>query len=375
MTNSSNLLNLDPQSVIISRLRFPLIVLVVYLHSYGLPAGDAQLPLMQFGFYEIVRTSISLLISHSAVPAFFFISGFLMFYHLKEFSFDIYITKMNKRFYTLFVPYVLWNLIALFVWGFRLFRMGVSIDDILLQYYNKGLLSCFWIFGVVGDENIDIFGRISNLTVPADLPLWYLRDLIVVSFFSPIIYMCIKRFKLWFISILGVFYLLGLFQNLPGLSSVALFFYCFGAYFSITKIDFSVFFHKSFFKILVLYIFLFIYLLVYHNPYSSELLFPLYRFLGVFVFFGLADRFINYSSYTLPQIFSEATFFVFVIHYILFMSSVDNLVSYVFPETYDVTHAIHYLICPLIKVGIYVAIYAILKQLTPKMLSIFVGNR
>ena len=119
------------QSVIISRLRFPLILLV-YLHSDGASMDNSDIPLLESGIYEIVRTLISRIITHSAVPTFFFISGFLMFYRVDSFSVDVYKVKIRKRISSLLIliPYVLWNLIALVVWGIRLHNTGFSMVDI-----------------------------------------------------------------------------------------------------------------------------------------------------------------------------------------------------------------------------------------------------
>lgn len=365
----------DLQSVVIRRLRFPLIVLIVYLHSYGLPPEDVSVPLVQSGLYEIVRTILSDIIAHSAVPAFFFISGFLFFYNVENFSFQVYKTKMKRRFFTLLIPYLLWNLLALAIWFFRQSRMGFTVEDVLLQYLDKGLLSCFWIFGVVGDENRDVLGNVTHLTIPANLPLWYLRDLIVVSAFSPIIYTCLKRGRLFILSFFAAIFLFGFFQNIPGLSSVAVFFFSFGAYFSITKADYTRIFHQAFVPALMIYLLLLAYTVIRYQTTDAVLLFPLLRMLGVLVVFGIGDWIVRHSVPSLPLFFSESSFFVYAVHYVFFLSFVDHLLGCVFPTTNEITHTMLYLICPMIKVFLYVGIYAVLKRCVPRPLSIMVGKR
>ena len=365
----------DKQSVIISRLRFPLILLIVYLHSYGTSMDNSDLPLLQSGIYEIVRTLVSRIITHSAVPTFFFISGFLMFYRVEDYSFQLYRTKMRNRFFSLLIPYIIWNLIALGIWFVHQIDMGLAVDEVVSHYMEKGFFSCFWIFGVVGDDNVDILGNISHLTVPANLPLWFLRDLIVVSIFSPLVYLAIRWGKVWLLSLLAVLFLSGVFQNFPGMSSCCAFFYSSGAWFSITKRNFATFFHRFFQPALWLYALLLGIMIWRYGTETASMLFPLLRLIGVFVFLGFAEWGVRHTSSSLPPVFAEGSFFVFAVHYVFFLSFVDQLVGTVLPTTHEVTHALQYLVTPLIKTCLYIAVYYLLKRWMPQVTSILVGKR
>ena len=46
-----------------------------------------------------------------AVPTFFFISGYLFFLNVNNFKKEVYLKKLRKRFFSLFIPYICWNLI------------------------------------------------------------------------------------------------------------------------------------------------------------------------------------------------------------------------------------------------------------------------
>jgi len=367
--------SVDNQSVIISRLRFPLILLIVYLHSDGASMDNSDIPLLESGIYEIVRTLISRIITHSAVPTFFFISGFLMFYRVDSFSVDVYKVKIRKRISSLLIPYVLWNLIALVVWGMRLHNTGFSMVDIFNQYADKGFFSCFWIFNVVGDDSVDILGNISHLTVPANLPLWYLRDLIVVSICSPAVYFVMRWGRVWALFFLAILFLSRMFQNCPGLSSCCVFFYSFGAWFSITKRDFATFFHRFFQPALWLYALLLGVMVWRYGTETASTLFPLLRLIGMFVFLGFAEWGIRHSKFSLPPVFAEGSFFVFAVHYVFFMSFVDQLVGTVLSTTHEVTHVLQYLVTPLIKTSLYTAVYYLLKRRMPQVTSVLIGKR
>lgn len=70
------------QSKVISFLRFPLIVAVVMIHSspqHIIVGGVEFFDDNNLGFYGYIYNLITEIIAQSAVPLFFFISGFLFF--------------------------------------------------------------------------------------------------------------------------------------------------------------------------------------------------------------------------------------------------------------------------------------------------------
>jgi len=74
---------------------------------------------------------------------------------------------------------------------------------------------------------------------PFVLPLWFLRDLIVMAFISPIIYYLAKYAKIWGLVVLFLFYYTNIWIEIPGYSTrfflTAFFFFSIGAFFSIDK--------------------------------------------------------------------------------------------------------------------------------------------
>lgn len=365
--------NSNVQSDIISWLRFPLIIMVVYLHSTG-DLSQAGIPIVQQDVYEIIQTIWGRMIVHSAVPTFFFISGFLMFYGIECFSVSCYSKKLQKRISRLFVPYILWNIIALLIWAFRELRDGLSIGDILSSYMGKGFFSCFWVFYTIGDKYLDILGNVTYLTAPINLPLWYLRDLIIMSILSPFFFYFIKTTRSFSILIFVSYFISGLFSNIPGLSSSAITFYGIGAYFSIMKIDFSAVTHKylSFFSLIYIALLLFI-LYNYHTK-PAILLFPLFKLLGVFVIIGTTASIIRYFRIRTFPIFAESTFFIYAIHYILFFSFIDTFLFDILQPNNTICHILRYILSVPLKFFLYITIYSILNHIIPKPLSILCGN-
>ena len=102
-----------------------------------------------------------------AVPLFFILSGFLFFY-----KYNIKVTKQyfKKRFKSLFVPYVVWNILLL------LFFMVIQKFEFTAQYSKYSIIE------------LSPKSLVSNIFVNPILgQFWYIRDLMLFVLISPLI--------------------------------------------------------------------------------------------------------------------------------------------------------------------------------------------
>ena len=84
----------------INMLRFPLAILVVFVHGFGAEINITELHaggLTGLAVYDYIRLFFSVVIARSAVPVFFIISGYLLFLKVEEYDKAIYISKLRKR--------------------------------------------------------------------------------------------------------------------------------------------------------------------------------------------------------------------------------------------------------------------------------------
>ncbi|RZK71485.1 MAG: hypothetical protein EOO85_20005, partial [Pedobacter sp.] len=196
-------------SLKIKYISFVLMILVVILHAYNLNQYDNRESFL--GFSEFVQVLFGSGIASVAVPLFFLISGYLFF-----FSFDTeskpFGEKIIRRFHTLVIPYLITSLWGLFVF-FALQSLPYSSG-----YFNSGLIRDF-----------SFNQLISTLFLhPMSYPLWFIKDLFVMTILSPVIFYGIRFLKLTFVLILFIPWVFGI--DIIILSNISLPFFVTGCY-------------------------------------------------------------------------------------------------------------------------------------------------
>lgn len=113
-----------------------------------------------------------------AIPAFFLISGYLLF---SNYDLSKWPAKMRNRMKRLAIPYIVWNLtfvVAYLLMGKVVPRIGTRVET----------------FGI--DTVSGAFSKVLSLTVsPIDGPLWFIRSVFLFALVSPLIYLLLKPLK------------------------------------------------------------------------------------------------------------------------------------------------------------------------------------
>lgn len=151
----------------ISYLSFILAVLIVIRHSSGI--GIYNLPVWLHYIELFVQQATDL-----AVPVFFAISGFLFFNNL--IGWKDWLKKIKKRLKSLFVPFIIWNLI-----GFLFVLAIINIPQIANKTHFELPQFEFWSF------LYDIFWDTKyNIT-------WFIKDLMIFMLLSPVFVVVSKK--------------------------------------------------------------------------------------------------------------------------------------------------------------------------------------
>lgn len=338
----------------VEALRFPLILFIICLHCY---TSTSFITIGHYSYFCIIYP-FSLWIGETAVPAYFFISGLLLFYSQKK-----YLQKLKSRINTLLVPYLFFNGIILLGYLCLMFlgKPAIILAKDLEDYSIIDYVRAFWDRGVWAHGN----------GAPILCPFWYIRNLMIMVLLSPIFYIIIKYTRLLFPLIVGLLWInahdsaytlqsltmfsLGAFFPISGRNPIDLFYKC-------RALFISIFVLLAFFDILHLYI-----------PIPFAL--PIHRLSLIANTFWLICMCgeLLYRHQLYSSLLSRSSFFVFSIHYPLTIAlrpifeRLNGLTDVVLVVIYFASVLCITLAC--------LFIYMLLNYMMPKLLKVITGNR
>ena len=338
----------------ITWLRFPLIFFIIMLHCYSVIRLNGE-----HEVYFKTTFPFSLLLGETGVPGFFFISGFLLFLSKKSYK-----EKIRTRIHTLLIPYLIWNSIILLLYllayyiGFPQDINNRSLADYTISDY----IRLYWDRGEFDNGNF----------VPLLCPLWYIRNLMIMSLLSPLLYYIIRYTREVFLLIIASWWMMT-YHN--AFVPQTILFFSLGAYFSILNINplEIVIKHKSLFG--SLFIVFAIGDIISHVPIGTPINLQIHRLSLIFnipVLFLLADYCVQhgYVSKLLPN----AAFIVFCVHYPIVVILRKLCVS-LFSNATDFMHILLYFICVIIATLLSIGIYLLLDKYLPHVKRVLSGNR
>lgn len=227
-TTTSNTIGMSAlSSKMISFMRFPLALAIVFQHSYYCISSAQPVEItFSWQLINLMRGFFSWIINGSTLCAFAVISGYLFFQHWEndnnsktlQWSWRSYGKKLYSRIWGLLIPYILWNLLT--AW-----YMHSPITWHI--FYNQNI----W-----GGEQINLFGQHLFPTIaPIDAPFWFVKDLIYFSIIAPIIYALVRYGKWGSLVFVAIIWTLHWPAWMPS-QTLLPWFVC-GAYLSINRMD------------------------------------------------------------------------------------------------------------------------------------------
>ena len=365
---------------VIELLRFPLALAVVYLHCGGTVDTAPYRDGLNTNFSDLLCITVSHVITHVAVPSFFLISGYLYFKEGKI-NYSLYHAKIQKRFYTLFLPYILSNFIPFLFVLFK--RIGGGIlngtwENVILYLNSTEYVHLFWDIEPLNLTSQNLLGISTPLSGPINFPLWYLRDLILLTVFSPLIYLLLKYGRKYTIFILLICYISGIWITNKILPITGVFFFSLGAYFSLFKIDFlnSRIMKSVIFKTLAV---MFLIIAVYYdgmNTYLGTIAYKLFICTGVFMTFYIGNKMVN-KGIQVNKFLTESSFFIYVSHFIfVFLINIHLLIIDKFlVKSTGFLLTVDYLLYPILITILCVTTKYFLQRFIPSIYSLLTGTR
>ena len=270
---------------------------------------------------------------------------------------------------TLLVPYLFWNAVVLAVYFLvQTVASGMVSGNNrpIADYSMTDFLWAFW-----NKDNVNGFTEIG---APIALQFWYIRDLMMVSVFSPVIYFCVKRFNVWALIVFEVFSQLNFLPDVVGLSSMAVFFFSFGAYFSIHN--------RSFISrskcVNIGAVIVFIVTLVMLNEYSFGVMRGWVNLLnllsGMLALFAVSAALMERKKVKKVKFLSDSSFMIFAVH-ALVLQVLQKSVLRMIGNPNDVKLIGVYLFITVVAVAVSMGVYAVMRRWLPRFTAVITGGR
>lgn len=335
-------------------LSFVSIVLVLYIHS-TFHYTDAEVGGMLLNYY--LQEPISSMLGRLAVPMFFAMSGFLFFRGTEENEKKVF-QKQRRRIKTLLIPYLLAASFMPIV--FLLLKLTGLLDFLVSKsfYY---LSEPWW----------KILFRVFLYNVPDEGPfafhLWFLRDLIIVVCFTPLLWR-LKRLKFGIEAFMAILFVLLLFDVQP---AKAFFWFCLGAQFFQKQSPTSLAFVG-----LLFYVIVSLFQIVFPNEAWRYFEIPMTAIGVLSVWYSydkLMPQTFSLISHKWLDLLCQSTFFIYLYHIPLKVFVSKSMMLALHPSSS--AYAFCYLFSPWITIACLVMIALLLHKFFPRFYSVLVGGR
>ena len=207
--------------------------------------------------------------------------------------------------------------------------------------------------------------------MPINYPLWFIRDLMVLVVFSPLVYAMVRYLRQYALALLGFLWLIYDGVSSPGLSPTAWFFFSLGAFYSVHRRNFVVETRPLLRGAALLYV-----VLALADLLSKELGWNVYvHNVGILVGCVFA---ISLSAYGLEKALWRTNSFLEGASFFVFASHVIVPVSYTHLRAHETAEwaiiGIYFGVA-LGAILICLAFYAMLRRFLPRLLSAITGGR
>ena len=370
----------------INWLRIVLVLLVLFVHvhpdhnPHWLTMDNLSGQPLGWIIFSVIGTFINKF-AFIAVPLFFAISGYLFFQKMESWSWSLWKQKIRSRAKTLLIPFIIFNVIC------AISLLCISLKDgngwALAGAYEGRIPFIGWLWNGAsycqGWKNW--LGMDMQLYYPLDVPLWFVRDLMVMLVLSPVIYWSIRKSGVVYLGIIGVSYCLGILCCAPGFSTNALFFFSLGAFAAIRGIDPVEWSRKNINWIMPVFICFWIVASMIVAPGDAQPFENMMFIFGIPVCFWIGAGVMERSTPKCGYSFiTGACFFVYCIHMVNFgqwnlLSWAGQVGSHIFNLDHPAIAALAYMTEIALIMVLGILVYWLLNRFLPRLSGIITGGR
>lgn len=340
-------------------LSFISIILVLYIHSgfHNTPNEIQSMPIN-----NTLQDIISEGLGQCAVPLFYMISGFLFFQHIES-GMSAIINKIRKRVRTLIIPYLIGCLF------FPLTLIAIESIPGSEKFMNSSFMHNINL--TLSEILCSTFYKTAGGNSPWAFQLWFLRDLIILVIFSPILYYTRKFSKTITIAILF------LLTYCKPLTSIVPIIPCFWFMFGDAILGYLNKLNSISIICGVLFISSIIFQIIYpENPIILYSKIPII-ILGIIFFWNCYDYLIkktfSLEKHSVLNSMTKFTFFIYLFHEPT-LNIIRKIIVAIIGKN-SIGFAISYLLSPWVFIAIAIVIGLLLKKKCSRVYSVLVGGR
>lgn len=279
------------------------------------------------------------------------------------------------------IPYILWNIIALINAAIRLLpclaKLFPNAYKRRIDYSLSAILNTFWNNqdGMIILPKEDIINTTGGSIFPADVPMWYIRDLMIVIICAPILYWIIKKMSFYFIIALGLVWYIAAPLGLGYLYQLifALLFFSWGAFYSIKQIDFTTLFQKLYFVPILYATIVLLDLLTEGKPYNWYI-HSAGIILGMISAISITVTLLERGKIKINSFLVNASFFLFALH-VLFMKELGKAIYTLIHIDSPYYLMFLYFFVPIATIFICLGLYKVLRKHFPRCIAVLTGGR
>lgn len=363
-------------------LRFPLAVVVLSIHIWGVTApqmGNIRFQFDNFPVFLAFNRLVDGFFRNQSVPIYFFIAGYVFFYGV-EMNKDTYLRKLKNRVKTLLIPYFIWNTVELMMKILPFLLPIPFIQNLLpageLHFSWKNVLDCY---GYYGGQLIGVV--LPQNSSPINAALWFLRDLMIVVLCAPLLYTLLRligKYLVFFLGVIwvGIFYFQAYISYAYIYISSAFFFFSWGAYMSIGRKDMLEEFGRYFKWSMWLYpVLACLYVVAaYFLPQLCGTIKQLNVIVGLLFAYNLAAWLLKTGRCRLHPFLASSAFFIYVSHTLVVSKLLRILMTLIQPVSEFRLFAI-YILTTIISLGFLLGVFYLLRRYTPGFLKIIAGRK
>ena len=356
----------------ITALRFLLAMLVVFIHNNytikgiteSVEKGSPNIIFNPNIISEWIQRFISQGIARCAVPLFFLFAAYL-----QSKKFDSYLLLLKKKFKGLVIPYVIW--VGLYLLCFSLVK--VIVVKIAPSLFGNPSATMFewskmdWLHKIIG------YGVDGQGLPEAAAQFWFVRDLVILVFISPIIYFFMKSCKVGFIVLISISYILCI--KIYFVSTEGLFFYVLGLYWG--YFNFDLFKQIDKIKLFESILVFFLCFIGTHTIYGEESVIGNFMHISACIILLKISKelVLNKRLYNLASYFAGYSFFLYAIHMPVLNESLRRVWLHYFPMKNAFFCLFEYFGVTILTIVIGTSIGILLKKVCPPLFVVLNGGR